>query len=273
MEQYNTSAMLASEIVTKTFSTSFSSASKLFADSIRQDIYNIYGLVRIADEIVDTYQGHYAAQMLDELETETYQALKRTFSSNLIVHAFALTATKFGISKELVKPFFQSMRTDLTKKTFDKKAYQAYIYGSAEVVGLMCLKVYCGSDEKLYHQLKPGACALGSAFQKVNFLRDLADDYATRGRYYFPIGNYQTFGEKEKKVIISDIEKDFHRAQTAINKLPENSRKATQAAFIYYQALLSKLRSTSAVKIKEQRIRVNNVHKLLLLIRVKLGII
>lgn len=273
MDNYDKSATLASKIVTETFSSSFSSASKLFSSSIRPDIYNIYGLVRVADEIVDTYQGKQAKQLLNNLEAETHRAVERKFSSNLIVHAFMLTAIKFNITKELIDPFFESMRADLTTKAFTEKSYRTYIYGSAEVVGLMCLKVFCEGNEKLYSQLEPGARSLGSAFQKVNFLRDLQDDYVTRGRYYFPIGTYETFGEADKKLIIDDIDKDFNDAVSALNQLPSNSRKASQAACIYYQALLKKLKSASADKIKSQRLSVRKLTKLALLLKVKLGLL
>ena len=273
MDDYTTSAILSSKIVTETFSTSFSSASELFSTSIRSDIYNIYALVRVADEIVDTYQGIHAKELLDALETEVYQAIERKFSANIIVHAFMLTATKFDIHKDIIKPFFASMRTDLTAKTFNQNAYQTYIYGSAEVVGLMCLKVFCEGNKKLYTKLEPGARALGSAFQKVNFLRDIKDDYVTRGRYYFPIGNYETFGESEKKQIITDIDHDFEKALIYLKQLPSNSAKASRAAFAYYQALLKKLKSVSAEEIKDHRISVSKPQKLLLLVGVRLGLV
>lgn len=271
MDDYDSSATQASKIVTETFSSSFSSASKLFDSSIRQDVYNIYGLVRIADEIVDTYRGKRARQLLDDLQTETHQALKQKFSANIIVHAFMLTATKYGIGPELIDPFFESMRTDLTKTTFSKTEYERYVYGSAEVVGLMCLRVFCLGDDKLYSKLKPGACALGAAFQKVNFLRDIRDDFETRGRYYFPIGSYETFSEADKQRIIHDIDADFRRAQRALAKLPANSRKACTAAFSYYQALLRAIQSTPVETLKQQRVSLSKPRKLALLARVKLG--
>lgn len=273
MDTYDTSSEIASKLVTEKFSTSFSSASRLFYRSIRPDIYNIYGLVRIADEIVDTYKGANQRQLLDSLQSDVYQAIEKQFSSNIIVHAFALTANKYGIDKDLIAPFFDSMRTDIKAKTFNSQAYQKYIYGSAEVVGLMCLKVFCQGDNKLYKQLDSGARSLGSAFQKVNFLRDIKDDYETRGRYYFPIGKYETFDEQAKNQIVKDIEIDFKNSEEALNKLPANSIKACKAAYLYYKTLLHHLKLAPANEIKDRRIRVSELNKLSLLLRVKLGLI
>lgn len=269
-DHYTQSAQKASQIVTKTFSTSFSSAITLFSPDVQQDIYNIYGLVRVADEVVDTYQEPAAAQILNDLEQEVYQTLARGFSANIIVHAFCLTAQKFTITKSLIKPFFDSMRMDLSKKTFTKQEYQLYIYGSAEVVGLMCLRVFVGGDDAQYSQLEKGASALGAAFQKVNFLRDLKDDYQTRGRYYFPIGSFETFNENHKAKIIEDINQDFKVAHTAIKKLPPNCQKATELAYQYYQQLLKQLADTPAAVILQKRLSVSRSTKLQLLMKAKL---
>jgi len=270
MDNYTTSAQRASKVVTETFSTSFSSAITLFSKDIQQDIYNIYGLVRVADEVVDTYQGPEAAQILDELEKEVYATLERGFSANVIVHAFGITARTFAIDQNLIAPFFASMRMDLTTKRFTTKEYQTYIYGSAEVVGLMCLKVFTQGSKTTYQQLAKGASALGAAFQKVNFLRDIKDDYQTRGRYYFPTGSFDTFGESEKTAIIAEIQKDFTVARLAIAKLPDNARFATQLAYDYYRQLLKTLQNTPADQIRDRRIRVSRAIKLRLLIKSRL---
>lgn len=270
MDEFTRTAQQTSKLVTENFSTSFSSASTLFSEDIRQDIYNIYGLVRIVDEIVDSYQGSGTKAMLDELEGEVYVAVQRGFSSNLIVHSFVLTSLKYNLDQSLVKAFFKSMRMDISRKSYDEKMYKTYIYGSAEVIGLMCLIVFTKGDKKDYKRLKAGAMALGSAFQKVNFLRDIKDDYETRGRYYFPIGSYDKFSEADKKAIIKDIEYDFGIAKNYIERLPANSQRACRLAFTYYQDLLKKLKQTPAQQIANERIRVGNFAKLVLFSKAKL---
>jgi 15-cis-phytoene synthase len=272
VQEYEVSAAATSKIITETFSTSFGSATALFPKTIRQDIYNIYGLVRIADEIVDSYQGNEVEAMLYDLEVETNKALRRKFSSNLVVHAFVSTANKYGITANLTEPFFASMRMDITPQTYDEAAYKTYIYGSAEVVGLMCLRVFCAGDEAKYKQLEQGASALGAAFQKVNFLRDIKDDYETRGRYYFPGGSYKTFDEATKQTILSDIRTDFELAKGAIVLLPSNARRAVITATMYYEALYKKLQNTPATTLQQQRIRVNDLQKVVILLRAKVGL-
>lgn len=272
MDEYDQAAQLASKVVTQTYSTSFSSAIRLFSKPLRPHIYNIYGLVRITDEIVDTYQQTDAGQLLDDLEDEVYAALKRGFSTNVTVQAFCLTANSFSIDKSLIKPFFASMRMDLHKKTFTAAQYKTYIHGSAEVIGLMCLKVFVDGDQAQYTSLKNGAAALGSAFQKVNFLRDLADDHVTRGRYYFPIGSFETFDDKTKTKIINDIRADFKRAEPAVAKLPSEARPATRLAYTYYSRLLHKLEQAPASTITQKRVRLNRATKVWLVTRVKLGL-
>lgn len=269
---YTTSAERASKTLTRTFSSSFSSAITLFDASIQQDIYNIYGLVRIADEIVDTYQGHDAGVLLDELEIEVYNAIKRGFSANIIVQAFIETARSFGISQDLIAPFFTSMRMDLEPVIYDQKTYEQYIYGSAEVVGLMCLRVFVAGDQNAYEQLVAGARALGAAFQKVNFLRDIKDDYDSRGRYYFPYGSYQHFDDATKNRIIADIEQDFTVAEAYIKQLPTSARSATRLAYDYYWALLKELSVHSAAEIAAKRFSVKKQVKMKLLLKAKAGL-
>lgn len=253
--------------LTLRYSTSFGISSRFFSKDIQPHIYAIYGLVRIADEIVDTYKGPDSAKLLDDLEQSTYDALKSGFSTNPIVHAFALTSRTYGIDRTLIEPFFYSMRMDLEPQNYSPANYKKYIHGSAEVVGLMCLRVFCNGNNTKYDQLEPGAAALGSAYQKVNFLRDLAADYKELGRLYFPGVTFETFDETAKQHIVSDIKKDFDAALPALRRLPPSCRKATQISYVYYLDLLKKLENTPAATIKTTRIRVPSRRKLELIIR------
>lgn len=254
-------------IFLKSFSTSFSFSSALFPKSIRRHIANIYGLVRIADEIVDTYRGEDALEILNQLEEETYRAINRKYSSNPIVHSFAQTAIKYDIDRSLIKAFFSSMRADLRVVKHTEKSIDSYIYGSAEVIGLMCLNVFCEGDKNLYDQLAPAARSLGSVYQRVNFLRDLSPDIEDLGRTYFPeMKNGITESSKNKAIarIISDLEK----ANADLEKLPQSSRKAVRLSRDYYSALLAKLQKTPATEIMNRRIRINNLHKIWMLVKV-----
>jgi len=267
MELYTKVAYAHSKKLTLSYSTSFGLSSRLFHGDIQPHIYAIYGLVRIADEIVDTYKGPDADQLLDELETQTYASIRSGYSTNTIVHAFAQTARRYGISKELIKPFFDSMRMDLHPRTYTPQYYATYIHGSAEVVGLMCLRVFVNGDDTAYKRLHDGAAALGSAYQKVNFLRDLAADYRELGRLYFPDVTYETFDDATKDKIIADIQEDFDHAYTALQQLPTSSRKATMMSYVYYTELLNRLKRTPAHVIKTTRLRVPSGRKLTLLAR------
>ncbi len=269
MELYTDTSYKLARTVTLNYSTSFGKSSKLFARDIQKHIYAIYGLVRVADEIVDTYQGKDMARLLKELEAHTLQSLKTGFSPNPLVHAFVTTAKRYGISRDLIRPFFKSMAMDIKPQSFTPHLYSLYIYGSAEVIGLMCLKVFC-DDPKQYTQLEAKAKALGSAYQKVNFLRDMKSDYEERGRVYFPGIEFDSFTDKQKTAIINDIKKDFKKAYPAIAKLPENARTAVAMSYTYYLELLNKLERTSAEKIKAGRIRVSDSKKLKLLIATRL---
>ena len=264
MELYTKVAYANSRQLTLSYSTSFGLSSRLFGKDIQKHIYAIYGLVRIADEIVDTYKGTDSSRLLDNLENDTYEAMKSRYSTNPIIHAFALTARQYDITQELIKPFFDSMRMDLHPQNYTDKNYEKYIYGSAEVVGLMCLKVFCDDNDQ-YDKLKIGASALGSAYQKVNFLRDLSEDYRILGRLYFPAVTFEDFNDKAKHRIVKDIKKDFATALPALQALPESSRKATMMSYVYYSKLLEKLEQTPAEIIKTTRIRLPSHRKLLLL--------
>lgn len=265
MELYDSVAEATSRRLTHAYSTSFGVATRMMQPSLRQDVYNIYGLVRLADEVVDSYGGADALTQLDILEGEVYAAIKRRYSTNLIVHAFAITANKYKITKTLIAPFFASMRIDAPGSTYNPKDYKAYIHGSAEVVGLMCLLVFCDGDSKQYNTLKDGAIALGAAFQKANFLRDLAEDHATLGRFYFPEGSFEAFDEAAKRVILADIEHDFAVAAPAIQRLPKSARTAVAAATNLYKELVQRLSDTPAAVIRQQRIRIPNQTKLLII--------
>lgn len=272
MELYLKTSYELAEKLTRRYSTSFSMSSRLFDRTMRKHIYAIYGLVRIADEIVDTYKGDDAQSRLDELYMEVLRAIDTRYSTNPVVHAFADTASKFAIDKMLITPFFDSMGMDITFEDLDQEKYERYIYGSAEVVGLMCLKVFVGGDQKRYDALSPGARSLGAAYQKVNFLRDLRADHHELGRMYFPGVDYDMFDEQTKKRIIRDIQQDFSKAKLAIDELPTSARSAVRASYYYYTALLHKLQQASAQDIASRRIRVSTARKLLLLARAVVGL-
>lgn len=273
MELYTKTAYATSKLLTLRYSTSFSSSTSLFRDETAKHVYAIYGLVRVADEIVDTYKGPGAKKILDDLEKEVATSLKRGYSTNPIVHAYVTTALQFDIEPELLAAFFTSMRLDLSPQTYTKKLYETYIYGSAEVVGLMCLTVFVDGDKARYKKLQSGARALGAAYQKVNFLRDLASDHSELDRLYFPGYTYDSFDESAKQTVIADIEKDIAHARTVIHLLPHDAEQAVSLSLVYYHTLLRKLTRAKIDDIKTRRIRINNVHKLWLYIGVKIGII
>jgi len=257
-----------SKNVTKSYSTSFSLATKMLSSSIRQDIYNIYGFVRFADEIVDTFHNYNKEELFKRFVNDLNHSLKEKISLNPILNSFQKTVHKYGIEKELIDSFLKSMKQDLKKKNYKtSKEYKDYIYGSADVVGLMCLKVFVSGNESEYNKLKPYAMSLGSAFQKVNFLRDLNDDYKKLDRIYFPGVEYSSFDENTKNQIMVDIEKDFSEALKGIYMLPNNSKFGVYAAYKYYKRLLIKLKRSSYLKIKKQRIRVPNYQKVDVLAR------
>jgi len=269
VELYTQASYKASKLITNEYSTSFGLSIRLFETSLRPHIYAIYGLVRVADEVVDTYDGKDRLQVLDDLEKQTMAAIVTSYSTNPIVHAFALTARQYDIDASLIEPFFESMRMDITPKVFDQQLYDTYIYGSAEVVGLMCLKVFT-DNASLYSQLEKGAGKLGAAYQKINFLRDIAADAEGLGRWYFPISSFATFDEKAKKIIVRDIEKDLAAAAKAIVKLPASSQKAVSLSYDYYSELLKKIKATPADQLRKKRIRVNSLQKTILFARTSL---
>lgn len=257
-----------SKTVTKTYSTSFSLATKLLSKSIRQDIYNIYGFVRFADEIVDSFHDFDKNILFEKFEADLEHALNNKISLNPILNAFQHTFHNYNIDKSLVDSFMNSMRLDLHKSTYlTEKEYKAYIYGSADVVGLMCLKVFVKGDADKYNELKDTAMSLGSAFQKVNFLRDLKADHDDLNRTYFPNTDLTNLNEKSKQYIIDDIENDFAKGLEGIKKLPMEAKFGVFMAYRYYRQLLKKLKHTPALDIKSSRIRVPNYKKIELLTR------
>ena len=252
-----------SRSVTQSYSTSFSMATKMLDASIRNHIYNIYGFVRFADEIVDSFHEYPKEELLNRFEDDLYFSLKNKISLNPILNSFQKTVNVFSIDKTLIAAFLKSMRWDLEKKVYKtEKDYKDYIYGSADVVGLMCLKVFVKGDNTKYKELKPSAMALGSAFQKVNFLRDLKNDYQELDRTYFPNVNFNNFDEDSKQSIIDDIEKDFEFALKGIFKLPNEARFGVYTAYKYYNKLLMKLKRTPSDRIQNKRIRVPNYQKI-----------
>ena len=251
-----------SKLVTKSYSTSFSLAVYMLSPVIRDAIYSIYGFVRFADEIVDSFHGYEKENLITEFEQEYYKAFDRGISLNPILNSFQQTVKKYKITDDLIQAFLKSMKMDLIKSDYySKSEYEDYIYGSADVVGLMCLKVFVAGDMEKYNLLKDEAMRLGSAFQKVNFLRDLKDDNLVLNRNYFPGVNLDSFDEKAKTAIIQEIQEDFKVAYQGIIKLPIEAKFGVYTAFVYYKKLLKKLEKTPCHEIGNARIRVSNYTK------------
>jgi phytoene synthase len=252
--------------VTKTYSTSFSAAVRMLAVSIRQDIYNIYGFVRFADEIVDSFHDYDKVTLFEQFEKDLELAIHQRISLNPILNSFQHTVHKYHIPKELINAFMKSMKQDLHKKDYKTvDEYNDYIYGSADVVGLMCLKVFVNGNDSKYEELKSSAMRLGSAFQKVNFLRDLKADFEDLSRTYFPNTDLSKLDENDKQKIIAEIEADFDAGFVGIQKLPIEAKFGVYTAYIYYKKLLSKLKKTPSLEIKNTRIRVSDHQKVGLL--------
>ena len=258
-----------SKLVTKKYSTSFSLAVKMLSTTIRSAIYNIYGFVRFADEIVDTFHDYKKEELLDDFENEYYKALENGISLNPILNSFQATVKRYNITDDLVKAFLKSMRADLSKTEYQtQEEYNEYIYGSADVVGLMCLKVFVDGDDEKYNELKDAAMRLGSAFQKVNFLRDLKDDFELLNRSYFPNVDLASLDTVSKQLIIKEIEDDFDYAfNHGILKLPVEAKFGVYMAYRYYRRLLKKLSSVPSSEIIETRVRISDPMKINLLAR------
>ncbi|WP_336515208.1 phytoene/squalene synthase family protein [Pollutibacter soli] len=250
-----------SRITTKRYSTSFSGAILLLHKDIRQHVYNIYGFVRFADEIVDTFHDHNKADLLSNFKTDTFKAIDAHVSLNPILQSFQNTVHAFNISNDLIEAFFKSMEWDLEKKVYDEAGFREYIFGSAEVVGLMCLHIFCGGKTCLYEKLKPHAQSLGAAFQKVNFLRDIKSDQEYLSRLYFPGINFNTFSAHDKQRIENEIAADFRHAYEGIMQLPANSRFGVYLAYKYYLSLFRKICNSKASSVLQKRIRIPNYAK------------
>ncbi|MEI2748882.1 MAG: phytoene/squalene synthase family protein [Ferruginibacter sp.] len=267
MQLFHDVSSECSRITTERYSTSFSSAIRLLHRDLRTPVYHIYGFVRFADEIVDTFHDYNKEKLLEEFKAETYTAFERGISLNPILNSFQAVVNKYNIDRELVDAFFRSMESDLSKYRYDDQGYQDYIYGSAEVVGLMCLYVFCEGDQQMYDQLKPYAQALGAAFQKVNFLRDVKADSENLQRVYFPGVDFKNFTPDVKSRIEADIDKDFQMAYQGILKLPIKARFGVYVAYKYYLSLFSKIKKSRPAVLLEDRIRIPNYSKAFILMR------
>ena len=263
-------SLKCSEITTKYYSTSFSLGIRLLDKEIHSPIYSIYGFVRLADEIVDSFHEFDKAKLLNEFTESTKQAIENKISLNPILNSFQEVVNKYNIEWEHIQDFLSSMESDLNQKKHDEDSYKQYIKGSAEAVGLMCLRVFCNNNNKLYNELEKYAIYLGSVFQKVNFIRDISADYNELKRVYFPQLNINEFNEEEKNKIEDDIEKEFNLALIGIKQLPKSAKKGVFLAYSYYYSLFKKIKSTPADKIMTKRLRIPNFTKFLILIKVQL---
>jgi phytoene/squalene synthetase len=252
-------------LTTKRYSTSFSLAIRLLGKRFREPIYNVYGFVRFADEIVDSFHGYDKSTLLRRFEEDTFLAIDEKISLNPILNSFQQTVNKYEIDHSLIHTFLKSMRMDLDQQQHDKKSYDEYILGSAEVVGLMCLRIFCDGDHALYETLTPAAMKLGSAFQKINFLRDLKEDTLELNRCYFPELSIHAFNSESKRAIENDIDADFHAGFEGIKKLPKHSRFGVYLAFIYYRSLYRKIQALCAERVLKERIRIPDSQKMVLL--------
>ncbi len=266
MDLYTKNALECSKTTTHNYTTSFSLGIRSMAKKHRPGIYAVYGFVRFADEIVDTFHDKDKAALLEEFKKHTSEAIEKRFSTNPLIHSFQWVVNKYGIEINHIDAFFHSMEMDLSKKTFSQEEYRDYIYGSAEVIGLMCLRVFCDGEDTKYLEVKEQAQKLGEALQKVNFLRDFGPDYYERKRVYFPGVDFENFDNEAKRDIEKDIWKDFEMAYAGIKKLKRDARLGVYLAYRYYVELLKKIEKANPEQIKSKRFRVNNFRKLLLLI-------
>jgi phytoene synthase len=267
MDLFHDVSINCSRITTERYSTSFASAIRLLHKELRNPIYSIYGFVRLADEIVDTFHEYDKAALLAEFKQDTFQALHQGISLNPILQSFQLVVNRYQIDHELIRAFFASMEMDLENTRYDKSGYVEYIYGSAEVVGLMCLYIFCDGNRTEYESLKSYARSLGAAFQKVNFLRDVKADFNGLNRIYFPSCDFSNFTNGDKEKIEAEIQDDFNNAYAGILKLPIKARFGVYVAYKYYLSLFRKIKRLQPSRIFEERIRVPNYSKLLIIMR------
>ncbi len=267
LELFNNISLASSKLITQRYSTSFSFGIKMMDKRFHDPIYGIYGFVRLADEIVDTFHMHNKAALLQKFKEDTWLAINEGISLNPVLQSFQMVVNHYKIDHDLIATFLKSMEMDLAKVYYDSAKYDEYILGSAEVVGLMCLKVFCDGNLKLYNQLKTPAMKLGAAFQKINFLRDIQADYETLGRTYFPNVQIEHLDDNTKRAIELDIEKDFRAGYEGILKLPSGSRIGVYIAYAYYYSLFKKIKTVSATRILKERIRIPDLEKYLIMIR------
>ncbi|MBP6386777.1 MAG: phytoene/squalene synthase family protein [Pseudarcicella sp.] len=267
MELYNKTTLESSKVITQLYSTSFTLGIKTLSKELQSPIYAIYAYVRYADEIVDTFHTYNKRQLLKEFKEETYKTIASQISLNPVLHSFQLIVNQYKIDHALIEAFLVSMEMDLEQTTYDQTDYQKYIYGSAEVVGLMCLSVFCNGNKEEYEDLKPSAQKLGSAFQKINFLRDMSSDFEERGRTYFPTIDFKNVTAKDKLIIENDIDLDFQAGLQGIKKLPNGAKLGVYLAYTYYIKLFQKIKTYNFEEIKSQRIRISDTRKIILLIK------
>jgi 15-cis-phytoene synthase len=266
MNLFDLTTLECSKVVTSHYSTSFTLGIRTLSEKYHLPVYAIYGFVRYADEIVDTFHDHDKAALLQRFKEDTYRALEEKISLNPILHAFQLIVNQYSIPREYIEAFLRSMEMDLDKIEYTPDAYRDYIYGSAEVVGLMCLKVFCEGDQAQFSQLEEPARRLGAAFQKVNFLRDMQSDYRDRGRVYFPGVQFEQFGESDKRNIEADIQDDFDAAAEGIRQLPESARLGVHLAYNYYLKLFHRIKTSPVSGVLTERIRIPDHRKWMILI-------
>lgn len=264
-ELYDKVSIKCSRLTTKAYSTSFSLGIRCLGKELRDPIYSIYGFVRFADEIVDTFHDYDKKKLLEKFKEDTYRAIDDKISTNPILNSFQITVNHFNIDRELIDSFLKSMEMDLQLKSYSNEGIKEYILGSAEVVGLMCLRVFCNGQQEMYNALKPHAMSLGSAFQKINFLRDLRADYVGMGRTYFPDVDMNNFNDETKREIEENIAQDFHHGYEGIVKLPRSSRFGVYVAYVYYLALFKKIKNTPSEDVLQSRVRIANHYKARLL--------
>lgn len=261
MDLYTETCFKCSKVITHQYSTSFGKGIRAFDERYQYAIYAIYGFVRYADEIVDTFHGYDKAKLIADFKKETFIAIDQRISMNPVLQSFQYVVNEYHLEKELIEAFLRSMEMDLDKTAYNDDSYQTYIYGSAEVIGLMCLRVFSEGDDSIYQRLLPQARSLGAAFQKINFLRDIRSDYVERGRTYFPDVDFSRFTEQDKQKIEADIKQDFEAAIAGIRQLPKGIKLGVYVAYVYYMQLFKKIKITPANVILQKRIRVSNLHK------------
>ncbi len=267
MDLYTKNALEISRLTTRNYSTSFSLGVRLLHKEFHDPIYAIYGFVRVADEIVDTFHDQNKAFHLGNFRKFTYQAIEDGMSTNPILHSFQWVVNEYGIDHQLIEAFLQSMEMDLEKKLFDREEFQKYVYGSAEVVGLMCLRVFYKDQDESYERLLPAARKLGEAFQKINFLRDIQADWEERGRFYFPGMDSEQFDNRAKKQIEEELDRDFSEAYEGIRQLNKHARLGVLISYTYYIKLFQKIKRTDASRLFHKRYRISNFRKIMILIR------